>query len=106
VVKHHALVSDDGGDTWRNIVVETVRIGVPCVSVACPSDYYLGHSSVAADDDGGLYFGYDGALRPGARQRTFVSTSDDGGDTWSALLAVSEPPRAVGVPGGRSHGVG
>ena len=98
VVKHHALVSDDGGDSWRNVVVDAVRIGVPCVSVACPSDYYIGHSSVAADDDGRLYFAYDGALRPGTRQRTFVSTSDDGGDTWSAPVAVSKPHEQSGFP--------
>ncbi|MGZ8629992.1 MAG: sialidase family protein [Actinomycetota bacterium] len=98
MVKHHAFVSDDDGDTWRNVVVDSVHIGVPCVSVACPSDYYIGHSSVAADDDGGLYFVYDGALRDGARQRTFVSTSVDGGDTWAAPEALSAPHEQSGFP--------
>ncbi|MDH4112090.1 MAG: glycoside hydrolase [Actinomycetota bacterium] len=98
VVKHHALVSDDGGNTWQNIVVGTVRIGVPCVSVACPSDYYIGHSSVAADDDGGLFFVYDGAVRSGARQRTFVSTSFDNGLTWSVPIKLSEPHEQSGFP--------
>ena len=37
-VKHHALLSDDG-HAWRNVVVDSVRIGVPCRAVACPSDY-------------------------------------------------------------------
>ena len=97
-VKHHALVSDDGGDTWSNVVVDTVRIGVPCVSVACPSDYYIGHSSVAADDSGALYFVYDGALRNRVRQRTFVSTSVDGGATWSTRVAISEPREQSGFP--------
>ena len=97
-VKHHALVSDDGGNTWRNVVVDRVRIGVPCVSVACPSDYYIGHSSIAADDDGGLYFVYDGALRAGARQRTFVASSIDGGDTWSAPIRLSAPHEQSGFP--------
>ena len=97
-MKHHALVSDDDGDTWRNVVVDTVQIGVPCVAAGCPSDYYIGHSSVAADDDGNLYFAYDGALRRGARQRTFVSTSTDGGDSWSDPIILSEAHAQSGFP--------
>jgi hypothetical protein len=98
MVKHHAFVSDDGGDTWRNVKVASVHIGVPCVSAACPPDYYIGHSSVAADDSGALYFVYDGALRDGARQRTFVRTSADGGDTWSAPEILSAPHEQSGFP--------
>ncbi len=96
-VKHHVLVSDDG-HAWRNVVVDSVRVGVPCRAAACPSDYYTGHSSVAADATGGLYFVYDGALRAGARQRTWLRTSDDGGDTWSPRIALSEPHEQSGFP--------
>lgn len=98
VVKHHALISDDGGDTWRNVVVGTVRIGVPCVAVACSSDYYLGHSSVASDADGNLVFVFDGAKRARARQRTWVTTSADGGDTWTTPVPVSTPHEQSGFP--------
>ena len=87
-------------------MVDSVRIGVPCRAVACPSDYYIGHSSVAADDDGGLYFAYDGALRAGTRQRTWLRTSDDGGDTWSPRIARLRATRAVRVPDGGGDGVG
>jgi BNR repeat-like domain len=97
-VIHHAFVSDDDGDTWRDVEVASVRIGVPCTSAWCPSDYYIGHSSVAADDYGTLVFVYDGAAREGARQRTFVSTSVDGGDTWSASRALSEPREQSSFP--------
>jgi hypothetical protein len=98
VVKHHALISDDGGDNWRNVVVGTVRIGVPCVAVACPSDYYIGHSSVASDADGNLVFAFDGSTRARARQRTWVTTSSDGGDTWATAVAVSTPREQSGFP--------
>ncbi len=47
-VKHHAVVSHDGGATWNNVVVDSVRIGVPCTTNFCSSDYYIGHSSIAA----------------------------------------------------------
>jgi BNR repeat-like domain len=97
-VKQHALISDDGGDTWRNVVVGTARVGVPCVSVACPSDYYIGHSSVASDADGNLVFVFDGAIRAGARQRTWVTTSSDGGDTWTTPVTVSTPHEESGFP--------
>ena len=106
VVKHHALVSDDGGDSWRNVVVDAVRIGVPCVSVACPSDYYIGHSSVAADDDREAVLRIRRGAAPGdtpthvridigRRRRHVVGAGGRLGAT-----------RAVGVPGGRGHGVG
>jgi BNR repeat-like domain len=97
-VKHHALISDDDGDSWRNVIVASVRVGAPCTSAGCSSDYYTGHSAVAADEDGGLYFVFDGALRNGARQRTFVSTSTDGGDAWSEPIALSEPHEHSGFP--------
>ena len=97
-VKHHALISDDGGDTWRNVVVGTVRVGVPCVAVACPSDYYIGHSSVASDADGNLVFVFDGASRARARQRTWVTTSSDDGTTWTTPVAVSTPHEQSGFP--------
>ena len=97
-VKHHALISDDGGDTWRNVVVGTVRIGPPCVAVACPNDYYLGHSSVASDADGNLVFVLDGSSRAGARQRTWVTTSSDDGTTWTTPVPVSTPHEQSGFP--------
>ena len=87
MVKHHAFVSDDG-HAWRNVVVDSVHLGVPCVAAGCYPDYYSGHSSVTADDAGGVYFVYDGATRDGGRQRIFFTASFDGGDTWS-------PPRSI-----------
>ena len=106
VVKHHALVSDDGGDSWRT------SSWMRCAS-ACPASRWLVRPTTTSDTarwrrttTARLYFAYDGALRPGTRQRTFVSTSDDGGDTWSAPVADLGAARAVGVPDGRGHGVG
>jgi hypothetical protein len=98
LVKHHALISDDGGDSWRNVVVGRVRIGVPCVAVACSSDYYLGHSSVASDTDGNLVFVFDGAKRAHARQRIWVTTSTDGGTTWTTPVPVSTPHEQSSFP--------
>ncbi|MDH5224659.1 MAG: glycoside hydrolase, partial [Actinomycetota bacterium] len=47
---------------------------------------------------GGLFFVYDGAVRSGARQRTFVSTSFDNGLTWSVPIKLSEPHEQSGFP--------
>ena len=97
MVKHHAFVSDDG-HAWRNVVVDSVHLGVPCVAAGCYPDYYSGHSSVTADYAGGLYFVYDGATRDGGRQRIFFTASFDGGDTWSPPRSISTPHEQAGFP--------
>ena len=102
-VKHHALISDDGGDTWRNVVVGSGRIGPPCVAVACPNDYYLGHSSVASDADGNLVFVFDALespWRPPAHLGDHVERRRHHLDDARRRL---DSARAVRVPDGRRH---
>ena len=97
-VKHHAVVSHDGGATWNNVVVDSVRIGVPCTTNFCSSDYYIGHSSIAATDGGTLVMTYDGAVEPHGFQRVWARTSTDGGSTWSGRVLLSNPAQQSGFP--------
>ncbi len=86
---HHAVVSRDRGDTWRNVVIDKVAKGVPCVADGCYDDYYVGQTSVATDPAGDLVFAYEGAERTGGLQRVYTRTSADQGRTWSGRTAVS-----------------
>lgn len=97
-VLQHAIVSQDGGDTWTDVVVDSVRIGVPCTAEGCTSDYYTGHSSIGIDRDGSMTFVYDGAARPGKFQRVWTKTSTDGGLTWSDRFRLSSPTEQAGFP--------
>jgi hypothetical protein len=86
-VKQHALVSQNQGRTWRNVVIDTVPVGEPCAD--CRADYYLGHSSVSSNAAGELVVAYDGASQPFGPQRIYVRRSTDGARTWSARTALS-----------------
>lgn len=89
VVKHVVFTSHDGGDRWRQVVVDTVKVGEPCVSAGCGPDFYIGHEALSADDNGHLVFLYDGAVTELGPQRIFVRTSSDEGTTWSTRTALS-----------------
>jgi hypothetical protein len=88
-VVHHAFVSSDDGDTWDNVVVDTVKVGEPCIAEGCTSDFYIGHEAVSADADGSLVYLYDGATTEFGPQRIYARRSTDGGLHWSARLALS-----------------
>jgi hypothetical protein len=98
VVKHVALTSHDGGGSWRQVVVDTVDVGEPCVSAGCGPDFYIGHEAVSADDNGHLVYLYDGATTDLGPQRIFVRTSSDEGTTWSARTALSVPGENATTP--------
>jgi hypothetical protein len=96
VVKLHAFVSDDRGATWKNVVVDSVKVGQPCAD--CRADYYIGHTAVSADDNGLVVFTYDGATEDFGPQRVYVRTSTDGGLTWSSRRALSESGEHASSP--------
>jgi hypothetical protein len=88
-VWQHAIISDDRGATWQNVIVDKVQVGEACVSAGCGSDFYIGHSGVSADGRDRLVFVYDGATQPYGPQRIFVRTSANAGRTWSARTVLS-----------------
>jgi BNR repeat-like domain len=89
LVQHHAFVSKNQGGSWQDVLVDSVEIGESCVAAGCSSDFYIGHSGVAADAAGNLVMVYDGATTPGGKQLIFSRRSTDGGVTWSARTTLS-----------------
>ncbi len=89
-VWHHAVISRDQGRSWRDVVVDKVALGEPCVADGCSDDYYAGQTSVANDSGRHLVFAYEGATFAGGPQRVYVRTSDDAGRTWSNRVALSK----------------
>jgi hypothetical protein len=89
VVNHHVFISRDDGDTWEDHVVDTVKVGEPCIAEGCPSDFYIGHDAISADDRGDLVMLYDGATIEFGPQRIYARYSTNEGRTWSAPTAVS-----------------
>ena len=61
-------------------MVDTVKVGEPCVSAGCGPDFYIGHEALSADDNGHLVFLYDGAVTELGPQRIYVRTSSDEGN--------------------------
>lgn len=88
-VEHHAFVSSDRGRTWTDVLVDSVKVGEPCVADGCSSDFYLGHNAVSADASGNLVYLYDGATVDQGPQRIYARRSTDGGLTWSTRTALS-----------------
>jgi hypothetical protein len=89
VVKHVAFVSSNRGKAWEQVLVDTVKVGEPCVAAGCISDFYIGHDAVSADEDGDLVYLYDGASTELGPQRIYARTSSDDGATWSGRIALS-----------------
>ena len=88
-VWHHAVISRDKGKTWENVVVAKVPLGESCVAEGCYPDFYAGQTSVVPDALGHLVFAYEGPTTDGGPQRVYVSTSTDGGRTWSTGTPLS-----------------
>lgn len=103
----HAISSGDGGQTWTDVVVDRVELGVPCTSEWCYTDFYDGHAALAGDAGGELVMAYDGANALGGPRRVWARSSTDGGLTWSDRVVLSPKgvnagfPTAVGVGDGR-----
>jgi hypothetical protein len=88
-VWHHAVISRDKGETWENVVVAKVPQGESCVADGCYPDFYTGQTSVVGDAPGHLVFAYEGPTTDAGPQRVYVSTSTNGGRTWSAGAPLS-----------------
>jgi hypothetical protein len=88
-VWHHAVISRDKGETWENVIVAKVPLGESCIADGCYPDFYAGQTSVVSDAPGHLVFAYEGPTTDGAPMRVYVSTSTNGGRSWSAGVPLS-----------------
>jgi hypothetical protein len=105
-VWHHAVFSDDKGKTWKNVVVANVPVGESCVADGCGSDFYLGQTSVVGDAPGHLVFAYEGPTTAEGPQRVYISTSTNGGSSWSPGTPISLPGENATGPRLASSGPG
>jgi hypothetical protein len=88
-VWHHAVISRDKGETWENVIVAKVPLGESCIADGCYADFYAGQTSVVGDAPGHLVFAYEGPTTDGGPMRVYVSTSTNGGRSWSAGVPLS-----------------
>ena len=87
---HVGLVtSSDGGATWREIPFAGTHEGAPCRVKHCYPDFYTGQDAVAADRRGNLVFVFAKNDRKQGPNALFVSTSKDGGSTWSVPAEIN-----------------
>ncbi|MEX2274782.1 MAG: sialidase family protein [Actinomycetota bacterium] len=91
-----AVVSTDSGATWDPVLVDTVRKQPDCTSRGCYDGYYASVPAIAMDDDGTLVMAFVGPVVREGRQRQFVRSSTDSGQTWSPRLRLS-PKRANAI---------
>jgi hypothetical protein len=105
-VDHHAFISTDGGESWDVQLLGSVELGEPCVSELCYADFYAGHNTVTADDDGDLVYAFDGATTPLGPQKIFVRRleKDDPTQEWSAPIVISTRGRMATAPAAEATG--
>jgi hypothetical protein len=102
-VWHHAIISRNNGKNWKNVVIDKVEVGEPCIADGCGPDFYTGQTSVSVNSNGNLVFAYEGASRELGPQTVYVRRSDDEGRTWGPRSALSvkgenaTQPRLVGL---------
>ena len=105
-VTHHAFISRNEGDSWENHLLGSVELGEPCESELCYADFYAGHDTVTADEDGDLVFAFDGATTPLGPQQVFVRRSSDLGRTWSPAITLATAGRMATAPVAEATGDG
>jgi hypothetical protein len=106
VVEHRVFVSKNRGQTWTNVLVDTVPVGEACVADGCSSDFYLGHSAISADASGNVVLLYDGATANLGPQQIWTRRSSDGGLTWSARASLSVAGEEASMPAVEQTGNG
>jgi hypothetical protein len=98
----HVIASDDGGETWTDLVVDELEVGTECTSRGCYEDYYDSGPVLAMDPEGELVIVYNGAAEPIGPRTVYARSSTDGGLTWSDRVRISRVgvnaafPAAVG----------
>lgn len=105
-VKQVAFISHDDGRRWSRVLIDSVKVGEPCVAPGCSSDFYIGHNAVSADDRDHLVYLYDGATTELGPQRIYARTSTDEGATWSKRVALSVDGENATSPAVESTGNG
>jgi hypothetical protein len=105
-VDHHAFISRDAGATWEMQTLGSVELGEPCVSELCYADFYAGHNTITADQDGDLVYAFDGAVTPLGPQRIFVSRSTDDARSWTPPAVISTVGRMATAPAAEATGDG
>jgi hypothetical protein len=105
-VRHYAFISRDRGDTWEQVVVDAVKLGVPCTTAGCYDDFYDGHDAVSSDADGDLIYLYDGATKVGGPRHIYARRSYDGGRTWSQAVVLSKMRENATAPAVEARGNG
>lgn len=96
LIKYYSLHTLDGGMTWHQDLVATVKQQPSCKTPwnpLCHTDHFGGLSGLDRSPDGTLVYAYAGATVPANGQQVYVSRSTDGGETWSAGMAVSPEKR-------------
>ena len=87
-IEEHVYVSKDGARPWLDRLVATVQPGVKCLDGGCTPDYYLGHSALAVDGNGGV----DAPVR---RRRHGRRSADHPGlpveQPWRQLVGAGDP---------------
>ncbi len=105
-IRFDAALSDDGGSSWRSVRVATGFRQPPCTSKGCYDGFYGPTPALAGDPDGDLLYLYAANRKPGAPQRVYVTTSSDGGSTWTQTTALSPPGANAIFPAAASGGPG
>jgi hypothetical protein len=101
--KVYAIVSNDGGKTWKRVLVDSFPVGLQSPERA---DFYVGHTALAADASGNLTIAYDAPTTAYGLQRIYTERSTDGGLTWGDREAVSANGEMATAPAMVARGRG
>jgi hypothetical protein len=105
-IQHHVFISRDDGASWEDHIVATVQPGVVCDAAGCTPDFYVGHTALSADANGGVVLLYDGASITGGLQTIAARRSSDRGQTWSSPVTLSKVGEESTAPAVESRGSG
>jgi hypothetical protein len=87
--------SVDGGQTWRNSVIDVSGTPPDCSAYFCGWAYLGAQVTLASDANGTLYALWNAGTVENGPERIHFARSTDGGATWSADVDVSLAPDGV-----------
>ena len=101
-----AVISDDGGKTWRVVRVATGQRQPDCTSRGCYDGFYGPTPTLAGDANGDLVFAYAANDEERGPQTLFVTTSTDGGANWGDPIPLLPPGANSLLPAAAAGGPG
>jgi hypothetical protein len=91
----YVSISRDQGSTWISKLLDVSAAPPDCSAYLCGWAYLSAQLALTSDSAGNLYALWNANETDGGPARLYFASSQDGGETWSAKMDVTNAPTGV-----------